>query len=59
MATKIGMRYNMDSYQLAQLLIAIRDRAIETEDGEHRYHQTNDELIITAARFVELQRSGE
>ena len=49
----------MDSYQLAQLLIAIRDRAIETEDGEHRYHQTNDELIITAARFVELQRSGE
>ena len=40
-------------HDLFQLLVAIRDRAIEVEDGERRHHQTDDDLIITAWRFID------
>lgn len=40
----------MNDY-LIDLLKAVRDHAIDVEQGERRYHLTNDELVIAALRY--------
>ena len=46
-------RFIYTDNDLLELLAAVRDRAIDVEQGEKPYHHTDSELLCFAWRFLD------